>query len=58
MTKENEEYVGVFDSKESNTFRPTIEKRVHKNYPISKTLTCRDDSCAVMLQTNGGGYLI
>ena len=58
MMKENEEYFGVYDHKESNTFRPTVEKRVHQNYPISKTLTCRDDSCAVMLKTNGGGYLI
>lgn len=51
----DDEYVGVYDYKESDTFRPTIEKRIHKNYPVSKTLTTRKDSCAVMLKTNGGG---
>lgn len=47
MNKDNE-YYGVYDQKESNTFRPTIEKRVHKDYPVSKTLTCREDSCCVI----------
>lgn len=50
MTNENEEYIGVYDFKESKTFRPTIEKRIHKNYPTSKTITCRDDSCTVILK--------
>lgn len=42
-------YFGVYDHKESDTFRPTIDKRVHKDYPVSKTLTTRDDSCAILL---------
>ena len=53
-----EEYLGVYDHKESDTFRPTIERRIHTDYAVSKTLTTRDDSCAVMLKSNGGGYLI
>lgn len=55
MKPKDNEYVGVYDYKESDTFRPTLEKRIHKNYPVSKTLTTRKDSCAVMLKTNGGG---
>lgn len=47
------EYYGVYDHKESDTFRPTIERRIHKDYPVSKTITTRDDSCCVIL--NGGG---
>ena len=38
----------------SDTFRPTQEKRIHKDYPYSKTLCTRDDSCCVMLS---GGEL-
>ena len=45
-------YYGVYDHKESNTFRPTLEKRIHKDYPYSKTIMCRDDSCCVI--TRGG----
>lgn len=41
-------YYGVYDFKESKTFRPTEQKRTHKDYPVSKTLTCRDDSCCVL----------
>lgn len=47
------EYYGVYDLKESDTFRPTQEKRIHKDYPFSKTICTRDDSCCVML--SGGG---
>lgn len=46
-------YCGVYDFKESKIFRPTIEKRIHIDYPVSKTITTRDDSCCVIL--NGGG---
>ena len=42
------EYLGVYDHKESNTFRPTVESRMHHNSPVAKTLTCREDSCCVM----------
>ena len=48
-------YYGVYDYKESDTFRPTVEKRIHLQYPVSKTITTRDDSCCVIL--NGGGTL-
>ena len=41
-------YVGVFDLKESDTFRPTAKTRIHKDMPTSKTLTCREDSCCVI----------
>ena len=50
------EYYGVYDYKESDTFRPTLEKRIHANYPVSKTITTRDDSCCVIL--SGGGQTI
>ena len=49
------DYYGVYDYKESNTFRPTIERRVHAQYPVSKTLTTRDDSCCVIL--SGGNTM-
>lgn len=42
------EYVGTFDIKESDTFRPTLESRIHLDSPVSKTLTCREDSCGVI----------
>jgi site-specific DNA-cytosine methylase len=45
-------YYGVFDYKESDTFRQTIEERIHKDYPYAKTLCTRSDSCCVMI----GGY--
>ena len=47
------EYYGVYDNKESDTFRPTLEKRIHKNAIVSKTLATRSDSCCVII---GGGY--
>lgn len=54
MKKEkNETYYGVYDYKESDTFRPTEEKRIHKDYPYGKTLCTRSDSFCVIL--NGGG---
>ena len=46
------DYYGVFDYKESDTFRPTIEDRIHKDYPYSKTICTKDTSCCVM---SGGG---
>ena len=49
------EYYGVFDYGFTDTFRPTLESRVHKDYPYSKTLCTRDDSTTVML--SGGGSL-
>ena len=42
------EYMGVYDHKESNTFRPTVESRIHKDSPVAKTMTCREDSCCVI----------
>ena len=45
-------YYGVYDLKESDTFRPTLESRVHKNYPYSKTICTKDTSCCVI---SGGG---
>jgi len=53
--EDKEEYYGVYDLKESDTFRPTLDKRIHKNYPYSKTLTTREDSCCVMFEISGGG---
>ena len=53
-----DEYYGVFDYKESKTFRPTTEERIHKDYPYSKTLMCRDDSTTVILSRGGGGTWI
>lgn len=46
--KEQNEYLGVFDIKESDTFRPTLKSRMHLDSPVSKTLTCREDSCGVI----------
>ena len=46
------EYYGIYDYKESDTFRPTLEKRIHKNAVASKTLATRSDSCCVII---GGG---
>lgn len=46
--KKRNEYLGVYDLKESDVFRPTLERRLHLDYPISKTITCRDDSCCVI----------
>lgn len=45
----NTDYIGVYDNKESDTFRPTMESRVHLGYPVSKTLTTKDDSCCVIV---------
>ena len=44
----NKEYLGIYDHKESDTFRPTAKSRIHKDMPTSKTLTCREDSCCVI----------
>ena len=48
----NNDYWGVYDYKESDTFRPTQESRIHKDYPYSKTITCRAESCCIII---GGG---
>lgn len=48
----NDTFIGVFDIKESDTFRPTIEDRIHLDYPYSKTLCTRDDSTTIMLNKN------
>ena len=53
MIKDN--YFGVYDYKESDTFRPTLEERIHKNHPYSKTICTRSDSCCVMF--SGGGKM-
>lgn len=45
---EKNEYIGIYDHKESNTFRPTLKSRIHKKSPVSKTMTCREDSCCVI----------
>lgn len=47
------DYYGIFDYKESDTFRPTLQDRIHKDYPYSKTICTTDKSCCVM---SGGGY--
>lgn len=49
------DYYGVYDYGFSDKFRPTLEDRTHKDYPYAKTLCCRDDTNAIML--NGGGSL-
>lgn len=36
--------------KESNTFRPTVESRIHIDSEVSKTLTTRNDSCCVIME--------
>ena len=45
-------YLGFFDYKESDTFRPTIESRIHLHYPTSKTI-CANGIPAII---EGGGY--
>jgi len=45
-------YLGFFDYKESDTFRPTIESRIHLNYPTSKTI-CANGIPAII---EGGWY--
>lgn len=42
------EYLGIYDLKESDTFRPTQKHRIHLNSNVSKTMTTRDDSCCVI----------
>lgn len=41
------EYIGVFDHKESDTFRPTVEKRMHVGSSYQKTITARDGGVAI-----------
>ena len=52
----NEKYWGVYDYKESDTFRPTKELRIHKDYPYGKTMTCRSDNCCI-IENSGGGMI-
>ena len=47
-------FIGVYDYKESDTFRPTEESRVHIGSKVSKTITTRTDSCCVIEQV---GYI-
>ena len=51
----NDKYWGVYDYKESDTFRPTQEERIHKDYSFGKTITCRSDSCCVIMR---GGIIL
>ena len=51
--KKNDNYYGVYDYKESDTFRPTEKHRIHKDYPYGKTLCTRSDSFCVIIR--GGG---
>lgn len=53
--KNSNDYYGVYDFKESDTFRPTKEDRIHKDYPYGKTICTRSDSCCVILKSSGGG---
>jgi len=48
--RQKNSYLGVYDMKESNTFRPTMESRVHLDSKVSKTLTTRNDSCCVIME--------
>ena len=48
--RQKNSYLGVYDIKESNTFRPTIESRIHIDSKISETLTTRNDSCCVIME--------
>ena len=49
----NKNYWGVYDYKESDTFRPTQEERIHQNHPFGKTICTRSDSCCII--ESGGG---
>ena len=51
------DYYGVFDFGYSDKFRPTLDDRVHKDYPYSKTLCTRDDSTTVMFKRGGGNSM-
>lgn len=42
------DYVGIYDYKESDTLRPTMEKRIHKGSKSSKCICTRADSCCVI----------
>lgn len=50
MSTSSQSYIGVYDMKESNTFRPTVESRIHIDSKVSKTLTTRNDSCCVIME--------
>ena len=50
------EYYGIFDYKESDTFRPTLQHRVHKDRAYAKTLETKSDSCCVIMR--GGRWKI
>ena len=42
------EYYGTYDKKESDTFRPTQESRIHENSDTARTLRTSDDACCVI----------
>ena len=41
-------YLGIYDLKESDTFRPTQAHRIHLGSLVSTAMTCRCDSCCVI----------
>ena len=51
----NKNYWGVYDYKESDTFRPTKEERIHKEHPFGKTICTSSDSCCII--ESGGGRI-
>ena len=42
------DYIGVYDYKESDTLRPTMAHRIHKGSKTSKCICTREDSCCVI----------
>lgn len=42
------DYIGIYDYKESDTLRPTMAKRIHKGSKTSKCICTRADSCCVI----------
>lgn len=42
------DYIGIYDYKESDTLRPTMAKRIHKGSRTSKCICTRADSCCVI----------
>ena len=45
-------YYGIYDNGFSDKFRPTLESRLHKDYPYSKTICTKDDTTCIV---SGGG---
>ena len=42
------DYIGIYDYKESDTLRPTMAHRIHKGSKTSKCICTREDSCCVI----------